>query len=79
MLLLLLQGLDIGPDSIKLFNDELKKCKTVVWNGPMGVFEFDKFAKGTIVSVSSHSAMSWLRSSALALQLHIIICIHRRC
>jgi phosphoglycerate kinase len=41
-------GLDIGPDSIKLFNDELKQCKTVVWNGPMGVFEFDKFAKGTI-------------------------------
>ncbi|KAI8472403.1 MAG: phosphoglycerate kinase [Monoraphidium minutum] len=41
-------GLDIGPDSIKLFNDALADCKTVVWNGPMGVFEFDKFAKGTI-------------------------------
>lgn len=40
------QGLDIGPDSIKLFEDALKECKTVVWNGPMGVFEFDKFAKG---------------------------------
>jgi hypothetical protein len=45
-----LQGLDIGPDSIKEFSDALKECKTVVWNGPMGVFEFDKFAKGTMVS-----------------------------
>lgn len=40
-------GLDIGPDSIKLFQDALKDCKSVIWNGPMGVFEFDKFAKGT--------------------------------
>jgi phosphoglycerate kinase len=41
-------GLDIGPDSIATFNKALADCKTVVWNGPMGVFEFDKFAKGTI-------------------------------
>ncbi len=41
-------GLDIGPDSIKLFNDALKDAKTVVWNGPMGVFEMPKFATGTI-------------------------------
>ncbi|MER3494890.1 MAG: phosphoglycerate kinase [Mastigocladus sp. ERB_26_2] len=40
-------GLDIGPDSVKLFQDALADCKTVVWNGPMGVFEFDKFAVGT--------------------------------
>lgn len=40
-------GLDIGPDSIKVFQDALADCKTVIWNGPMGVFEFDKFAKGT--------------------------------
>eukprot|EP01025_Chloroclados_australasicus_P049299 TRINITY_DN5606_c0_g1_i1.p1 TRINITY_DN5606_c0_g1~~TRINITY_DN5606_c0_g1_i1.p1 ORF type:complete len:508 (-),score=78.20 TRINITY_DN5606_c0_g1_i1:235-1650(-) len=40
-------GLDIGPDSIKQFNDALADCKTVVWNGPMGVFEFEKFASGT--------------------------------
>ena len=39
-------GLDIGPDSIKTFQEALKECKTVVWNGPMGVFEFDKFAAG---------------------------------
>ncbi len=40
-------GLDIGSDSIKLFQDALKGCKTVIWNGPMGVFEFEKFATGT--------------------------------
>lgn len=40
-------GLDIGPDSIKMFEDALKDCKAVIWNGPMGVFEFDQFAKGT--------------------------------
>ncbi len=40
-------GLDIGPDSIKLFQDALADCRSVIWNGPMGVFEFDKFAVGT--------------------------------
>jgi phosphoglycerate kinase len=40
-------GLDIGPKTIKLFAKELKGAKTVVWNGPMGVFEFEKFAVGT--------------------------------
>ncbi|MBG1260249.1 phosphoglycerate kinase [Nostoc commune] len=40
-------GLDIGPDSVKLFQDALADTKTVIWNGPMGVFEFDKFAAGT--------------------------------
>jgi len=40
-------GLDIGPDSVKTFQDALSQCKSVIWNGPMGVFEMDKFAKGT--------------------------------
>jgi phosphoglycerate kinase len=40
-------GLDIGPDSVKVFQDALADCQTVIWNGPMGVFEFDKFAAGT--------------------------------
>lgn len=40
-------GLDIGPDSVKFFQESLADTKTVIWNGPMGVFEFDKFAKGT--------------------------------
>ena len=40
-------GLDIGPASTKLFAEEIIKCKTVFWNGPMGVFEFSNFAAGT--------------------------------
>ncbi|KAM0948677.1 putative phosphoglycerate kinase [Dioscorea sansibarensis] len=40
-------GLDIGPDSIKTFNESLDTTKTIIWNGPMGVFEFEKFAAGT--------------------------------
>ncbi|MGV2831042.1 phosphoglycerate kinase [Myxosarcina sp. GI1(2024)] len=40
-------GLDIGPDSIKVFQEALADCNSVIWNGPMGVFEFEKFAKGT--------------------------------
>ena len=40
-------GLDIGPESVKMFQEALSECKTVIWNGPMGVFEFDKFAAGT--------------------------------
>ena len=41
-------GLDIGPETLKLFSDELRSAKTVVWNGPMGVFEMDNFAAGTL-------------------------------
>ena len=40
-------GLDIGPKTLELFAKELEGAKTVVWNGPAGVFEFEKFAKGT--------------------------------
>lgn len=40
-------GLDIGPDSVKTFQTALEGCGTVIWNGPMGVFEYEKFAKGT--------------------------------
>jgi phosphoglycerate kinase len=40
-------GLDIGPESAKIFAAEIIKCKTVFWNGPMGVFEFSNFAAGT--------------------------------
>jgi len=41
-------GLDIGPETVKLFADRIAGCKTIVWNGPMGVFEFDAFAQGTL-------------------------------
>jgi len=40
-------GLDIGPESIKIFTDVVANSKTVLWNGPMGVFEFEKFSAGT--------------------------------
>ncbi|KAL8126636.1 phosphoglycerate kinase, cytosolic [Apium graveolens] len=40
-------GLDIGPDSIKTFSEALDTSKTIIWNGPMGVFEMEKFAAGT--------------------------------
>ncbi|CAM9724344.1 unnamed protein product [Chrysoparadoxa australica] len=40
-------GLDNGPEATKEIQDALKSCKTVIWNGPMGVFEYEKFAKGT--------------------------------
>ena len=40
-------GLDIGPASARFFADEIGKCKTVFWNGPMGVFEFNNFSNGT--------------------------------
>ncbi|MFW6119672.1 MAG: phosphoglycerate kinase, partial [Petrotogales bacterium] len=41
------KGLDIGPKTVELFKGELEGAKTVVWNGPMGVFEVEDFAKGT--------------------------------
>ncbi len=41
------EGFDIGEKSIKMFEEEIKKAKTVVWNGPVGLFEFDQFAIGT--------------------------------
>ena len=41
-------ALDIGPKTIKLFKDVIKKAKTIIWNGPMGVFEFLNFSNGTI-------------------------------
>ena len=42
-----MQGLDIGPDSCKAFSAALKQSRTVLWNGPMGVFERPAFAAGT--------------------------------
>ena len=43
------EGFDIGEETIKLFSEELRKAKTVVWNGPLGLFEFPQFAVGTNV------------------------------
>jgi 3-phosphoglycerate kinase len=41
-------GLDIGPETVKLYQTEIKKAKLIVWNGPMGVFEMEAFAYGTV-------------------------------
>ena len=54
-------GLDIGPKSAEVFADAIKKSKTVVWNGPMGVFEMESFAAGTravAVAMTESSAMT---------------------
>lgn len=48
-----LMGMDIGPKTIELFSEAIKTAKTVIWNGPMGVFEFDKFNKGTFSIVKA--------------------------
>lgn len=52
------QGLDIGPETIKTYCDAVKDAGTVIWNGPMGVFEFEKFAAGTkaIAEALSHTS-----------------------
>ncbi|PRW58140.1 phosphoglycerate kinase isoform B [Chlorella sorokiniana] len=50
-------GLDIGPKSIDLLKDTLKGAKTVIWNGPMGVFEFDAFSKGTFAIADELAGM----------------------
>ena len=42
------QGLDVGPESIKQFHEVVMQCKTILWNGPLGVFELETFSKGTI-------------------------------
>ncbi len=42
------EGLDIGEKSREIFSEEIVKAKTIIWNGPVGVFEFDAFAKGTL-------------------------------
>ena len=51
-------GLDIGPETARAFADAIKGCKTVFWNGPMGVFEFPNFAAGTKVVAQALTEVS---------------------
>ena len=60
------EGLDIGPKTIKLYSDEIAKAKTVVWNGPMGVFEFEKFAVGT-KAIAQALAEATVRNGAITI------------
>lgn len=53
-------GLDIGPESARAFASAIKECKTVFWNGPMGVFEFSHFAAGTKVVAQALTEVSGL-------------------
>ncbi len=46
-------GLDIGPDTAELYADEIKNAQTVIWNGPMGVFEMENFSRGTFAIASA--------------------------
>jgi len=53
--------LDIGPDTVKTFSEEIKSAKTIVWNGPMGVFEIEPFSQGTFAiakAIADSSAFS---------------------
>ncbi|MEY2978759.1 MAG: phosphoglycerate kinase [Prochlorotrichaceae cyanobacterium] len=58
-------GLDIGPDSVKTFQAALAGCKSAIWNGPMGVFEFDKFAVGT--EAIAHSLASLTKQGVITI------------
>jgi len=51
------EGLDAGPDTLKSFEDVVMQSKTILWNGPLGVFEFENFSKGTI-ALGEHIAKS---------------------
>ena len=53
--------LDIGPETVRVFSEEIKSAKTIVWNGPMGVFEMEPFSQGTFAiakAVADSSAFS---------------------
>jgi phosphoglycerate kinase len=58
-------GLDIGPDAVKTFQAALADCKTVIWNGPMGVFEFPKFAAGTDAIAHALAALTKTGASTI--------------
>ncbi|MFT7499365.1 MAG: phosphoglycerate kinase, partial [Porticoccaceae bacterium] len=59
------QGLDAGPKSIAIFDEVVNKCKTILWNGPLGVFEMESFANGTIAL--GHSIDNATKNGAFSL------------
>ena len=66
-------GLDIGPASVKLFSEAVQDAKTILWNGPMGMFEVDAFARGTLAmahSVANSYALTIVGGGETALAIH---------
>ena len=66
-------GLDIGPASVKLFSEAVQNAKTILWNGPMGMFEIDAFARGTLAmahAVANAYALSIVGGGETALAVH---------
>lgn len=66
-------GLDIGPASVKLFSEAVQNAKTILWNGPMGMFEVDAFARGTLAmahSVANAYALTIVGGGETALAIH---------
>ncbi len=66
-------GMDIGPASVKLFNEVLTDAKTILWNGPMGVFEMDAFSRGTFAiahAVADAYALTIVGGADSALAVH---------
>lgn len=66
-------ALDIGPASVKLFNEAVQNAKTILWNGPMGVFEIDAYARGTLAmahTVANAYALTIVGGGETALAVH---------
>jgi phosphoglycerate kinase len=66
-------GMDIGPASVKLFSEAIQNAKTILWNGPMGVFENDAYARGTLSvahSVANAYALTIVGGGDTALAVH---------
>ena len=66
-------GLDIGPASVKLFGEAVQNAKTILWNGPMGMFERDAFSRGTFAmvhAVANAYALTIVGGGDTALAVH---------
>jgi len=66
-------ALDIGPASVKLFNEAVQNAKTILWNGPMGVFEIDAYARGTLAmahAIADAYALTIVGGGETALAVH---------
>ena len=68
-----MKGLDIGPSSVELFKGEIAGARTIFWNGPMGVFEIDAYARGTLAmahAIADAYALTIIGGGETALAVH---------